>query len=116
VFFDIQKTPPSCFLANASIDFFKALSSAWFVFGMSSCSSTSSIVFNKSAKSFLDSLSYFFIDFLRGDSAIVFGILRASQYFTFTFAIFAAILVINMKQIAHKNRSEEFPIYPKIND
>ena len=56
------------------------------------------------------SLAYFFLDFLRGDSAVVFGLLRASQYFTLTLAILAAALVVKMKQSAHEARSGELDI------
>ncbi|MCF7836558.1 prolipoprotein diacylglyceryl transferase [Candidatus Gracilibacteria bacterium] len=56
------------------------------------------------------SLTYFFLDFLRGDSAVVFGPLRASQYFTLFLAILAAALVVKMKHSAHEARSGELNI------
>jgi phosphatidylglycerol---prolipoprotein diacylglyceryl transferase len=59
------------------------------------------------------SLSYFFLDFLRGDSAVVFGILRASQYFTLTLSVLAMALVLKMKQSAHEARSGELHIHPQ---
>ncbi len=59
------------------------------------------------------SITYFFLDFLRGDSAPTFGLFRANQYFTFALAIVAAILVVKTKQNAHETRSGEFQINPK---
>ncbi len=56
------------------------------------------------------SISYFFLDFLRGDSAVVFGFLRASQYFTLALVILSVVLVIKMKQFAHEARSGELHI------
>ena len=56
------------------------------------------------------SLTYFSIDFLRGDSAPTFGGLRASQYFTLGLAIIAAILVIKMKRMVLMARSDELHI------
>jgi phosphatidylglycerol:prolipoprotein diacylglycerol transferase len=43
------------------------------------------------------SVSYFLLDFLRGDSAPMFGFLRASQYFALAFATIAAALIFKMK-------------------
>ncbi|MFH1546539.1 MAG: prolipoprotein diacylglyceryl transferase family protein [Patescibacteria group bacterium] len=59
------------------------------------------------------SIAYFFLDFLRGDSAPTFGLLRASQYFTLTLALVAAILVVKIKQSTYEARSGEFQIHPK---
>jgi len=56
------------------------------------------------------SITYFFLDFLRGDSAVVFGYFHASQYFALALAIFAAVLVIKIKQSAHEARSGEIHI------
>ncbi|MCF7846075.1 MAG: prolipoprotein diacylglyceryl transferase [Candidatus Peribacteraceae bacterium] len=56
------------------------------------------------------SITYFFLDFLRGDSAPTFGFFRASQYFAFVFAIVAILLVIKMKQAARDERHGELSI------
>jgi len=56
------------------------------------------------------SLLYFFLDFLRADSAVVFGFFRASQYFALAFSIFAALLVIRMKRKIYETRGGEFHV------
>ncbi|MFH1375355.1 MAG: prolipoprotein diacylglyceryl transferase family protein [Patescibacteria group bacterium] len=56
------------------------------------------------------SLGYFFLDFLRGDSAITFGMLRASQYAAILLAAAAAVLVIKMKHTAREARGSEIHI------
>ncbi len=56
------------------------------------------------------SITYFFLDFLRGDSEPTFGFLRASQYFTLALSILAAALVVKIKHAAHEARSGELHI------
>ena len=56
------------------------------------------------------SITYFLLDFLRGDSAPTFGLLRASQYFALLFALIAASLVVRMKQSAREERHGELHI------
>ena len=62
------------------------------------------------------SLGYFCLDFLRGDSAVAFGGLRASQYFALGLAFVAAILVFKMKFSAREARVGEIHIHPHPND
>lgn len=62
------------------------------------------------------SLTYFSLDFLRGDSAPTFGPLRASQYYTLVLAVVAAVLVLKMKQTAREARSGELHISNSIPD
>lgn len=56
------------------------------------------------------SITYFCLDFLRGDSAPTFGILRASQYFALIFTLVAIWLTLKMKQAAREERHGELPI------
>ncbi|MFH0834692.1 MAG: prolipoprotein diacylglyceryl transferase family protein [Patescibacteria group bacterium] len=56
------------------------------------------------------STTYFFLDFLRGDSAPTFGPLRASQYFTLVFAVIAALLIIKIRLVAREERRGELQI------
>jgi len=58
------------------------------------------------------SLGYFCLDFLRGDSAVVFGALRASQYFALGLAFVATTLVFKMKFSASEARVGEIHIPP----
>ena len=62
------------------------------------------------------SITYFFLDFLRGDSALTFGLFRADQYFTLILAFVAAVLVIKIKQNAREIRSGEFQINIKTSE
>ncbi|MFH0776235.1 MAG: prolipoprotein diacylglyceryl transferase family protein [Patescibacteria group bacterium] len=59
------------------------------------------------------SLTYFFLDFLRGDSAPTFGFLRASQYFTLFFALVAAVLALKIRLAAREERIGEIQINPQ---
>lgn len=56
------------------------------------------------------STSYFLLDFLRGDSAPMFGFLRASQYFALAFATAAAALIFKMKHEKISASSNELNI------
>jgi len=56
------------------------------------------------------SLAYFFLDFLRGDSEPIFGVLRASQYFMIAFIIVSAILALKMRLSTFVTSSHEFQI------
>jgi phosphatidylglycerol:prolipoprotein diacylglycerol transferase len=57
------------------------------------------------------SLAYFLIDFLRGDSAPTFGLLRTSQYIEIFLIAFAAAIVIKLKYSQHLARSGELHIH-----
>ena len=56
------------------------------------------------------SISYFFLGFLRGDSAPMFGILRANQYFSLAFITLSASLVYKTKYEKHSARNNELNI------
>ncbi|MFA6458096.1 MAG: prolipoprotein diacylglyceryl transferase family protein [Patescibacteria group bacterium] len=56
------------------------------------------------------SIMYFCLDFLRGDSAPTFGVLRASQYFTLVLALIAAGITLRMKIAAREERRGELHI------
>jgi len=62
------------------------------------------------------SLCYFCLDFLRGDSAVAFGPLRASQYLTVGLSFVAMVLVIKMKFSARNARSGEIHIHLNPNE
>ncbi len=58
------------------------------------------------------SLVTFALDFLRADSAPVFGGLRVSQYFALGFIVLAAFLMVRLKQHSHHTRRPELDLTP----